>query len=176
MSTINFVPKPEVDKTQLLKVRRTVVVATTGVLAVYLVAVAGIIGWWWYKSTQQKKTSTQIEAYLVEMKNYSQQEVLARRLYARAEAVTDFMTQRGNASAAAEILVRAEDVEPTAWIYTAGGQQEITVKAEGPSQLFSFFNYLREKYQRVQPDEVGWSVTEGWYGRFLASSMKKTEI
>jgi hypothetical protein len=176
MTTINFVPKQEVDKTQLLRVRRMVMMITTGLLAVYLIGCAGIVGWWWYKKTLERQTSSRIDAYLIEMRNYFDKEVLVRKLDARATAVMDFINNRGQASAAANILVQAKDVEVTGWKYEASGEQQIRVKAEGPGQLFVFARYLGDKYDAVQPDEVGWNVTEGWYGRFLVSKMKKLSL
>jgi len=173
---INFISKDEESEKQILHVRHLVMMITTVALAVYIVAVAGVYGWWWYQSSQKVHTSSEIDNIISQIKNYSDAEVVARRLAARTNDVANFINQRGNASDAAQLLVQAENVEVTGWMYVPEGNQQIKIKTEGPGQIFAFSQYLKEKYDFVQPDEIGWSVSDGWYGRFLASSRKKGEI
>lgn len=175
MTEINFVPKREVDKTKLLKVRHWVLAVTTVILVVYLVGIAGLFGMWFYQTSSTKKTSSEVDALLLQIRQYSEIETTARRLQARMEEVNKFLDGRGEASKSASILVDAQDVEVVDWQYAAGGGQVVKVKAEGPAQIFAFYVYSQEKYSQVQPDEVGWSVLDGWYGRFLLSQMNKEE-
>lgn len=176
MTTINFVPKDDRDKTWILKIRHMVVVATTAVLGVYLIGVAGLFGWWWYKSSREKKVSARIEELVMQIGSLSGEEAAARRLNDRTVAIQDFLKNRGQASEAARILNEAENAEVTGWVYNAGGGQSVRVKAEGPGQVFEFGRYLETRYGVVQVDEAGWTVKDGWYGQFLASGMKKGEI
>jgi hypothetical protein len=177
MTTINFVAKDEAGLARMLGIRHAVVTITTGALVIYLVVVAGICGWWWYWSARQKKATAEIDSYLTQISSYSESEVVARRLGARAEVVASFLANRGAASDAARILTQeANEVQVTGWAYEVAGNQTVKVKSVGPEQIFALTKYLEDKYGRVQPDEIGWNVTDGWNGRILLSGRKKAEI
>jgi len=175
-TAINFVYNDEANQEKLDKTRRTVITITTGILAAYLIAIAGLFGWWWYWLSKENKTTKEIDALVAQISNYSDEEVAVRRLDSRAKMVNDFLLNRGDASGAARILDGASNVEITLWKYDFSGTAQVGIKAADPEQIFTFTTYLKDKYVNVQPDEVGWNVNDGWNARILLSGKKRGSV
>ncbi len=174
MTTINFVSKDEANQAQLLRVRRLVVGITTGILVVYLVGVAGLLGWWWYWNGKQKRTSGEVDDLTVMVTQYSEAEITARKLALRAEDVNNFLRSRGEASESASILTGDVAGAVVGWDYASEGQQRVEVSGATPADLQSHALYLQDKYNTVQPQEINWRTDQGWRGSFLVSGRKKT--
>lgn len=173
MTTINFIAKEENRGIKISGARKLITTITTVVLAVYIIGVAGFLGWWWLTTGSVKKTSSDIERYAREIAGYSDAEVLVNRAYSRAKAINDFLEQRGNSATVAGILVGRTNVTIAAWDYLATGVQTVEVAAATPAEIKEFTDYLDGYYDKVAVEEILWSKDGGWSGKFNLSARKE---
>jgi hypothetical protein len=169
---INFVSKDEKRQQIISGIRRTVITVSSLVLLVYVVIMAGVLGWTLFWSAKETKSNGDIESLNTQIKNYSETEAVVRKLETRAKVVDDFLTGRGNASDAAAVIID-EGFPIIDWEYNLGGVQSVQVSATSPAQLKVYADYLEQYYNVVQPDEVAWTIKDGWMGNFLLSGRKK---
>jgi hypothetical protein len=170
---INFVSKDEKTEQMVGQIRRTVVSVTTIVLLIYVMIMAGILGWTLFWSAREKKSSNLIDSVSAQIIRFSETEAVVRKLETRAKLVDDFLNSRGDASDAARLVID-EEFPILSWDYNAGGAQTIQVSATSPAQLKLYADQMHEYYEKVQPAKVTWTQKEGWTGSFLLFGRKKT--
>jgi hypothetical protein len=158
---INFVVRDEKRAQTIRKVKSGVVGWTSLILGIYIVAMAGFLGWNVLWSTKEKKASTEEVSLRQQITSLSENQVLAMKLLDRATEINKFLDERGTVSRKAELLPR-DGYTIFKWAYGSGGIQEVSVIGENPAQLKGYEDYLRTVYNQVQVEKVIFDPLTGW--------------
>jgi hypothetical protein len=170
---INFVVKENKTQNSVGQIRKMVTVSTTLVLVIYVVIAGGMAGWTFWVSAHEKQTSEESDNLAAQIRNLNDSEVIARNLDARAGMVEDFLTNRGNASDAANVVIK-DGYTVVGWIYSAGGSETVSVAAASPTLLQEYADYQSANYSKVQTQKIEWLPDSGWTGTFILTGRKKT--
>ncbi len=170
---INFVVRDDKRSVSLYKVRRVVVAWTSLCLGIYIVAVGGLVGWNTLWSSKERKATSQEILLRQQIAMYSEQEVLAAKLFDRAATINSFLVGRDNIYEIAGILPREGVVTVNNWEYTLGGTQRVSVHADGVEKIKEYEVYLQDKYEQVQIERVYYDKEQGWVGALLLTGRKK---
>jgi len=158
---INFAPEKQKDTVVLEKVHYPVLTATTIVLVVYIVSLAGFLGWTWFSSGQQVKVSSELADLRKQVSTKSEAEVVVRNVDTRSKEVLAFLKSRSKMAEVGKSFL-AEEVKVEKWDYQLGGENRVKVGAENTDVLQGYVAGLVEKYDRVWMDSVEWSEEFGW--------------
>ena len=169
---INFVTRDEKKAASLLRIKRVVVAWTSLILGVYIVGVAGLVGWNTLWSSKEKKASTEEESLRMQITQYSENEVLAARLQDRAKEITGFISTRKNISDTSSLLVK-EGYEIFKWEYSLDGVQRVTVIASDSAAMKSYEAHVSGYYDLVQVEKIYYDKELGWVGALLLKNKKK---
>jgi hypothetical protein len=170
---INLISKDEKRAQVVSNIRRLVITITSLILLIYVVVVAGVLGWSVLWTAKEKKASSEVDSLTAQIVSYKEAEVVVRKLEARAVLVEDFLKSRGDASDAAYVIID-EGFPILRWDYAAGGAQSVKVEATSAAALQFYAEYLQQHYNQVQPSRVEWTKDQGWSGAFLLSGRKKS--
>ena len=88
MTTINLLEKKAHENAGLKRIRGMVKSVTTVVLVIYLVVLAGFLGWEWWITNQRLVTQKNLKTVTAEVTSQSTQEVLVRKIDSRSGAIT----------------------------------------------------------------------------------------
>lgn len=158
---INFAPEKQKETVVLEKVHYPVLTATTIVLVVYIVSLAGFLGWTWFSSGQQVKVSSDLADLRKQVAAKSEAEVVVRNVDSRSKEVLAFVKGRSKmAEVGASFL--AEDIRVEKWNYQMGGENKVKVGAENTDSIQTYVARLTEEYDRVWLDSLDWSEEFGW--------------
>lgn len=158
---INFAVKAAPAETEEDKIRKLVVPISTAVLVIYLVVVAGLMGWKWYWSDKEEADQSSLQEIATQVEQKSKTEILMRKLAARSQSTADYINSRASVYEAAQNLVD-DKIRVKSWNYTAMNTQVAELGAEDTSILKDFVDLLTKKYQNVQINQANWSPTDGW--------------
>ena len=156
---INFVGRGLKDKARLSGVKRVVVVGTTVVLGIYVVAWSGWLGWNYYLSFRLRQ-STSLEGELTgKIGKLADREVLVRQVFARS-GVVDGAIERKKLETLIPIL-EAEGVAISGWTYR-DGEQSVTVAAVDPGVLEDYIENLKKTYPKLSAGVISWVAGGQW--------------
>lgn len=157
---INFLPEDQENLQKWNKARAIVMKVTTGVLAVYLLGAAGVLGWSVFLTNREGSVSQEtrdLEKRLIGMANV---EVLMRQLENRVEVV---MRALATEKAADKLkLVNRPEVEVNAWVFTTEGNQTLTVSGDSSEELENYVGRLRQNYPGLEIMSVARRGSGAW--------------
>jgi hypothetical protein len=169
---INFVSRDEKKAASLIRLKRVVIAWTSLVLGVYIVAIAGLVGWNTLWSSKERKASTEEETLRAQIRQYSDNEVLAVRLIDRASEINNYITTRKDITNISSLLLK-EGYEIFKWEYALDGIQRVTVIASDSAALKAYENHVGNFYEQVQVEKIFYDRELGWVGALLLKNKKK---
>lgn len=169
---INFVTAKTEDSANLIRIRSLVKTVTTVVLVLYIVAVAGFLGWWAYVSSKTVRVSDEVEDLSRRIAAKSEEEVTVRKLDGRVRAVQDFINGRSEKGADADVLARAEFV-PVGWDYDVYlGRQSVAVNTPDVAGIETFIKFMTDEFGMVRLESADWKAESGWVGSVSFKDIK----
>ena len=167
---INFLPQDERKKKRWLRIRRWVVGASSAVLVVNLVGVAGVVGWWWFQKQQEVRVTAEMDAVLREWKDFASAEALIRQIGARLDLVEQGLAVKKTAEIVEGVI--CPGIEITNWQNGPSGQT-LTANSNGAASLEDCSRMWKLKYPDSQM--VGASRLEGsgWTATWQLEGVKK---
>ena len=122
---------------------------TTALWVVYVVGVAGLLGWWIILSQMQMLVSAETRQVTEQVKSRSEAEILVRNLDERGKTVSQFLAKSGVASEAVAIVAGAVDVTVSSWSFDTVTGQKVGVTAKDSVAIEKFIESLKKYYNQV---------------------------
>ncbi len=160
---INFVEAKEAEDQKVLKTKKFVMQATTGILAIYLLIVGGMFGLWWYLSTKEERLTAEGLRLVGRINSLSSNEEMIGKLYSRANYVKQFLAGREDTAMHAQNAYGLA-VPILKWDYQVGTIQTISIDVESSVQAEQVVQNLLQFYQNVSLT----SLDKQKDGRFVA--------
>jgi hypothetical protein len=170
---INLVVKENKSPEVIARIKRIVITITSLILVIYIVVAGGMTGWTTWVSMRQKQTSAESTALTQQVSSMFDTEVAVRNLADRANMVEDYLKSRGNASEAANLVIK-DGFKVIAWEYAANMAETVGVSATSTAQLKEYADYMESNYNKVQTSKIEWTPENGWTGTFIIFERKKT--
>lgn len=169
---INFVSKDEKTQQKVSLIRRMVVTICSTILVVYLVVVAGVLGWALLWRSKENRATSEIEEYTQKVLSLKEAEAIVRKLESRAMMVDNFLSSRGNASGAA-YGIENELFKIVQWDYALGSNHTVKVEATTAAALNDYEKYLAKNFLVVQTSKIEFLKGQRWVGTFVLSPAKR---
>jgi hypothetical protein len=171
---INFVVENNKNNENLDKIRKLVVTGTTAVLVVYLVTLAGFLGWGAYWSRRESKATASFVQKSAEVDKLAEQEVVIRKLSDRLDAINAFLDSRSNLTTLSATTV-GENISVGGWTFEASGKVKVRALGQGVDEIKLFSDNMVQKFSAVSADSITWSPTDGWVGNISVKGLKNVQ-
>jgi hypothetical protein len=161
MSGINLLPKDKQVAGPMFVAKHWTVMLTSVVLVIYLVVMAGVIGWWLFLTTQDKLTTSKIAETEDMIRQAKVTESLVWETGNRAGLIQSFLSTRvGMASVAATILP-VENVVIAGYKYSENAKS-ITAVVSDLSELEKYTTRLKKTFPKVTSVTVANDGSSSW--------------
>lgn len=163
---VNLLPTDVRDAAKRAALRRTVNSATTLVLVIYLVIVAGVGGWWLYLSTRESQLTSQIQALTTSIAQKAQAEVLLRQ---EADRITQidakYKGRMDLPTLAQKIFTKSSDLNISTWTMAAGdANSQVSVSSNNVSSIEDYGYSLLTNFSQVTFNNLSHDLGAAWSG------------
>ncbi|SRR3989344_2829895 len=156
---INFVGRDRKDKTKFSEVKRVVMVWTTVILGMYVVAWSGWLGWNYYLTSRLTQNTVEEGELTARITKLADREVLAGQVFTRSLAVAQALDQK-KLEALIPVL-ESEGVTVGGWNY-GRGKQSVTVSTGDPEELEKYIEDLKKFYPTLKAGTISWLSGGEW--------------
>lgn len=152
---INLLPKKPVSSDLYKSTQRLVTLASTITLVVYILIIAGMLGWGYYLSLKDQTLANEITDLTAKVKKLQVREAMMLQVGARQKAIDAFVAKRPPVVAQIKIVNNHfAPIEVTAWDYKADGTGRISISGNSILDLQDYTQLLRQKYKTVIADQA----------------------
>lgn len=164
---INLLPqKDEVNKVDLI--RHWVTLATTVSLALYLITLAGILGWWTYLSFQDSSLTAEVANLSSQINKFATLEATVRQIDLRQKSIDKILkTRKPVAKTVAKINIRPSDVNILGWDGTV-----IAASGKNSSDIEEYSNLLKKSFGSVTVDSLIQKGSSSWDASIVVKNEK----
>jgi hypothetical protein len=160
---INLLPREDLLDMRIERIKTYVKTGTTILLAVYLVAVLGIILWWVYLTQNQDQATRQMKEILGQLSNQGNKEALYRNLAHRVSIVDKAVSEHKLVSSRIlPLLDTSVGVQITGYSWDDSPRQKLVLKASNPLLLERYIDTLKVSFKKVKLDEFRLYTAPDW--------------
>lgn len=167
---INFAGQEKAPDPRIAKLRKTVVTITTVGVVVYVVVLAGWIGWWWYTLGRDKQVSSDVSDLLNQTNALADREITVRQLSDRAQAVlTEVAVPKMS-----DTLLKYQDpnVKIVGWDTSNALKPALSVSASSPAVLQDYATKIKQVTPGAFESLITWDSSEGWILQMVLGGKK----
>ena len=164
---INLLPKKEEINTVNI-VKHWLVLGSSVILAIYLVVVAGVLGYWTYLSFQDSSLTAEVAKLSTEINKFASLEVTVRQIDLRQKSIDKILkTRKPVAKTVAKINIRPSSVSILGWDGTI-----ITTIGQNSTDIEEYSNLLKKSFDNVVIDSLTQKGSSNWDAGIIVKNEK----
>ncbi len=161
MSGINLLPKDKQVAGPMFLAKHWTVMLTSVVLIIYLITMAGVIGWWLFLTTQDKMTTNKIAETEDVIRQAKVTESLVWETGSRASLVESFLATRVGMASIAATIVPIENVAIAGYKYSDSAKT-VTAVVSDLSELEKYTTRLKKSFPKVTSVTIANDGSNTW--------------
>lgn len=164
---INLLPKKEEgDKVNIIK--HWLILGTSVTLALYLIIIAGVLGYWTYLSFQDTSLTAEVASLSGQINKFATLEATVRQIDLRQKSIDKILkTRKPVAKTIAKINIRPSKVSILGWDGTI-----ITASGQNASDIEEYTQLLKKSFAEVNIDSLTQKGSSSWDASIIVKNEK----
>jgi len=164
---INLLPKKDAAGKMDI-VRHWLTLGTTVALVLYLITLAGTLGWWTYLSFQDSNLVSQIASLSSQINKFASLEAIVRQIDLRQKSIDKILkTRKSVAKTVTKINIRPARVNVLGWDGTI-----IVASGQSASDIEEYSNLLKKSFAGVTVDSLTQKGGPAWDASIIVKNEK----